>query len=336
MNRTKVTHSLITILILSSQFLMAGCSHNVSAGNRSDLHNKRFAIVAKSAGNENMKIMTDGFRSVIEEHGGKVIVKEPSFATNDQTELISSLISQDVSGISVAVNDPMSLSTILKEARNKGIYISSFDSPANKDDRDIFINQAGADEVGRTLVEAVYDISGGEGQWAILSSTSLAPNQNTWIEKMMSELEKNRKYDDLFLVDVTYGDDEILKSKEKTRKLLERYPDLKVICAPTTKGILAAAEVISETGSEVRLTGLGRPEEMSDYIGPDKTCPYIFFWDSYALGKLTAYAAMALEEGTITGAVGESFNAGELGSFTIKKDKDGGTEVVLGPLVRIN
>ena len=117
---------------------------------------------------------------------------------------------------------------------------------------------------------------------------------------------------------------------------MEKYPDLKVICAPTTKGILAAAEVISETGSEVRLTGLGRPEEMSDYIGPDKTCPSIFFWDSYALGKLTAYAAMALEEGTITGAVGESFNAGELGSFTIKKDKDGGTEVVLGPLVRIN
>ncbi len=296
----------------------------------------KFAFVVKSAGNENMKKMTEGFKSIIEPKGGEVIVKEPSYATNDQTELIGSLISQDVSGISIAVNDPASLAPMLNEAKSKGIFISAFDSPANPEDRHIFVNQVETEQVGKALVEAVYDITGGSGQWAILSTTSLAPNQNAWIDAMKSELEKDRKYDDLELVNVVYGNDDAEKSKSETLKLLEEYPDLKAICSPTTIGILAAAETVSNAGSNVKVTGLGLEDEMSKYIGEDNVCPYIFFWDSVALGKLTAYTAIALEEGKITGASGETFDAGDLGTFTVQDAKNGGTEVILGTLVKID
>ena len=40
-----------------------------------------------------------------------------------------------------------------------------------------------------------------------------------------------------------YGDDEPQKSTDQTQALLSKYPDLKVICAPTTVGIAAAAGV---------------------------------------------------------------------------------------------
>ena len=53
-----------------------------------------------------------------------------------------------------------------------GIKVSSFDSAPNKDSRQVFVNQAGTVAVGQALMDAVLDISGGEGQFAILSATS--------------------------------------------------------------------------------------------------------------------------------------------------------------------
>ena len=50
-----------------------------------------------------------------------------------------------------------------------GIKVCGFDSKVNADSRMTFVNQAGTKEIGQTLMDAVYDITGGEGQWAILS-----------------------------------------------------------------------------------------------------------------------------------------------------------------------
>ena len=313
-------------LILFAIFQLTGCG-KVAYGdtNTGYLSGKTFAIVVKSAGNENLKKMTEGFKEVIEGQGGKVIVKEPSYATNDQTELVSSLISQDVSGISIAVNNPASLEPVLSEAKDRGINIIAFDSPASQKSRDIFVNQVETGQIGRALADAVYDLADGSGQWAILSSTSVAPNQNQWIESIKSEIEGNKKYKDLALVDVAYGNDDLEKSKAEVMRLVKEYPQLKVICAPTTVGILSAAEVLSNTDSGIRLTGLGLPTEMPEYLG--NVCPYMFFWDTKALGRLTAYTAIALENGVITGKAGESFTAGDMGNFTVKESMDGGTEV---------
>ena len=51
---------------------------------------------------------------------------------------------------------------------------------------------------------------------------------------MKSIMEGDEKYSKLELVEVAYGDDEPQKSTDQTAALLQNYPDLKVICAPTT------------------------------------------------------------------------------------------------------
>ncbi len=77
-----------------------------------------------------------------------------------------------------------------------------------------------------------------------LSATSQAANQNAWIDAMKKIMEEDDKYSKLELVEVAYGDDEPQKSTDQTAALLEKYPDLKVICAPTTVGIAAAAKYL--------------------------------------------------------------------------------------------
>mgnify|MGYP003291148647 CR=1 FL=1 len=122
------------------------------------------------------------------------------------------------------------------------------------------------------------------------------------------------------------------KSTDQTAALLQNYPDLKVICAPTTVGIAAAAKYLQDNESACKLTGLGLPSEMQEYTGDDDahSCPYFYLWDMEGLGKLSAYATMALVKGDITGAVDETFTAGDMGEFTITTADDEGTEIVLG------
>ncbi|MFV0465618.1 MAG: rhamnose ABC transporter substrate-binding protein [Lachnospiraceae bacterium] len=297
-----------------------------------------YAIIVKNAGNPYNEKESSGFVEVIEAMGGTAIVKEPASATaEDQIAMINELVSQGVDAIAIAANDTDALQPALQAAMDAGIHVSGLDSATNAASREVFVNQAGVDIIGQTLMDAVLDISGGEGQWAILSATSQATNQNAWIESMKSVM-TGADYAGLELVDVVYGDDEYQKSVDQTTALLQNYPDLKVICAPTTVGIMAAAKVLQDTGSACKLTGLGLPSEMADYIGTDasKSCPYMFLWNPIDIGRLSAYTSIALVKGVITGAEGDVFTAGELGTYTVTLAADGGTEIILGPPFEFN
>lgn len=294
---------------------------------------QKIALVGKSAGNAFFEIAANTFVSTAEAEGATVDVVYPEEATADaQIKVLDNLISQDYDAICLSANDVNALQAKLEEAMDAGIKVSSFDSAPNADSRQVFVNQAGTTAVAQALVDAVYDIAGGEGQWAILSATSQASNQNAWIAAMEDIIAADDKYSSLELVEIAYGDDEAQKSTDQTEALLQNYPDLKVICAPTTVGIAAAAKYLQDNGSSCKLTGLGLPSEMEAYTGADDahSCPYFYLWDMEGLGSLSAYATMALVAGEITGALDETFTAGSLGEYTITTADDGGTEIVLG------
>lgn len=298
---------------------------------------KKIALVGKSAGNAFFEIAAESFVETAEAEGATVDVVYPETATADaQIKVLDNLISQQPDAICIAANDVNALQAKLEEAMDAGIQVSSFDSAPNKDSRQVFVNQAGTVAVGQALIDAVLDITGGEGQWAILSATSQAANQNAWIDAMKTIME-DEKYAGLELVEVAYGDDEPQKSTDQTAALLEKYPDLKVICAPTTVGIAAAAKYLQDNGSACKLTGLGLPSEMIEYTGDDDahSCPYFYLWDMVGLGALSANTTISLINGDITGALDETFTAGDV-EYTITEADDGGTEVVLGEPLQFN
>ena len=240
-----------------------------------------YAFVSKSAGNPFNERQATGFEEAVKDLGGTAIIQHPESATADaQITVIQSLISQGVDSICVAANDENALQAALEEAAAAGIKVCSVDSTVNVASRLTHVNQAGVTEIGQCLMDAVYDITGGEGQWAILSATSQAANQNAWIDSMKEIQAADSKYANLELVEVAYGDDEPQKSTDQTQALLQNYPDLKVICAPTTVGIAAAAKVLQDQGSSVKLTGLGLPSEMWYYVKKKYKLNVDFFAES--------------------------------------------------------
>lgn len=290
---------------------------------------KKFAIIVKNTGNPYNEKEMEGFEKAIKEIGGEVILKAPDQPTAEaQIAMIEELIIQKVDAIAIAGNDPDALQPALEKAMKAGIKVLSLDSAVNADSRMVHVNQADPERIGRVEVQAIAEMIGGEGQIAVLSATSQATNQNTWIEWMKVELEE--EYPNMELVKVAYGDDLRDKSVSEAEALLKTYPDLKGIIAPTTVGIAAAGKVLTDKGllGEVHLTGLGLPSEMAEYI-ESGICEWMYLWNPIDVGYLAGYAANALVEGTITGAEGDTFEAGSLGTKSIITVGDG-TEIMLG------
>lgn len=298
-----------------------------------------YAIVTKSEGNRYNELQAEGYQKVIEESGAKCVVAHPKSTTaKEQVRLIERLIEADVDAITIAANDADALDDVLERAQEAGILITTVDSNVNPKYTSLFINQVDTKTVAETLLDAVLDISGGSGEWAILSASSMAPNQTAWIQAMRDLMKEEDKYKKLDLVEIAYGEDLEQLSKDQTASLLQMYQDLKVICAPTTVGCHAAAEAVAETDTETEcmVTGLGLPSELADYVSEDGPCPYLYIWDSEQVGELAAYATLALMSDELTGTPGQAFTAGELGKFEVQENEDGCAEIVAGSLMRIS
>ncbi len=303
-----------------------------------DLSAQTYAIITKSAGNPYNEREASGFEKVITEAGAKAIVKHPAEITAEaQISLVNELVAQNVAGIAIAGNDADALQTALNAAMTAGIKVVSLDSSVNPQSRMTHINQAGVKEVAQALADAVHDLTGGEGEWAILSATAIATNQNAWINAL-AEIMKDEKYAKLTLVETAYGDDIYQTSVDETQALLQNYPNLKLIMAPTTVGIAAASKVITdnELQGKVIVTGLGLPSEMAEFMGENPASPYMFLWNPIDVGAVAAYTLLEMVNGTLTGALGESFTASNGLTYTVTDAGDGGTEIIIGPPFRFD
>jgi len=312
----------IAALAVSVALVATGCASTGGddSGEGSGDANLAITFLPKNLGNAYFDTSNAGGKEAIEEFGGTYAEVGPATGSPDgQVSYINTLTQQGVGGIAISANDPTALCDAINEARDAGIKIVTFDADTSPDCRDLFINQAEAAGIAKIQVDLIAEQIGDAGKVAILSATANATNQNAWIDLMKEDLAAN--HPDIELVDVVYGDDDDQTSFDKTAALLQTYPDLKGIISPTTVGISAAARYLQTSAfkGQVQLTGLGTPNQMRDFVN-DGTVTAFALWNPADLGYLAAYAAKALIEGDITGAEGDTFDAGKLGSYTVGAD----------------
>lgn len=280
------------------------------------------AFLPKQVNNPYFTTADNGGKKAVEALGStyKEVGTSSGTDTSGQVSYVNTLTQQQADAIAVSAQDPGALCTALKQAMKNGVSVVTYDSDTKADCKQVFVSQASAEDLGRTQVQQIAKQIGGKGEIAILSAAQTATNQNTWIDFMKDELKKP-EYKDIKLVQTAYGDDDAQKSFQQTQGLLQEHPKLKGIISPTTVGIKAAAQYLSGSKykGKVKLTGLGTPNDMRAYV-KNGTVEAFELWDPAKLGALAAHTAVALESGQITGKEGETFKAGDLGSFTIGKD----------------
>lgn len=275
-------------------------------------------------------VAKSGAEEAQREIGGKVIQEAPSRATGDaQIEFINNLVSERVDVIAIAGNDPNAVAPALKRAQQQGVRVVSYDSDVAKSARGIFVNQVNFDSVAQQMLESMGNLIGYQGEFAILSSTATATNQNTWIASMKKALASDPKFARMKLVQVAYGEESEQVNQQQALALVQAFPNLKGIIIPAGIGLPAAARALEQAGllKKIKLTGLAPASLMKKYI-LDGSAQDIW-WNVQDLGYLTYYAAQAYAQGKITGKKGETFAAGRLGNYTVGDDG----QVILGPAV---
>lgn len=297
-----------------------------------------YALVTKEESNLYMQNMEEGFEEACEEIGVTAACYGPSdYSAQAQIEIIEKLIESNVEVIAIAANDADALQDSLKKAMDQGIIVLSLDSAVNKDSRMLHIQPADPEKIGRVLIQAAASMIGGSGTIGIITTTGYATNQNLWIEWLKQEIEDNpEKYQDIVLLPEAYGNDDEETTVAQTLYLLEEYPELDIIVTPSVVSMVAVGNTLRDQNSDVLFTGLGLPSAIADFIEVDKSCPWFYLWNPIDLGYLAAYSAHALNNGDITGELGDRFSAGTLGYRIVSQSGDGGTEVFLGDPVKFD
>lgn len=281
----------------------------------------RIGLVVKALGIGFFEAANKGAQEAAKELGGvEVIYTGPTTPTAEgQIEVINSLISQKVNAIAISANDPDAVVPILKKAQERGIKVVSWDSGVAPAGRQIHLNPSSNALIGEMNIKLAADAlkaSGAEkGDFAILSATPTSTNQNTWIEEMKKVLPN---YAQLTLAATVYGDDLADKSYRETQGLLKTYPDLKVIVAPTSVGIVAAAQAVEDAGKvgKIYVTGLGLPSELAGHVKAGAVKSFAI-WNPIDLG----YAATTIAYNLVKGkATDKEAAMGRIGTAKLEAD----------------
>ena len=284
---------------------------------------KRIALVVKALGIGFFEAAAKGAEEAAKELGDvEIIYTGPTDTTAEgQIEVINSLIAQKVDAIAVSANDTDALVPTLKKAMDRGITVISWDSGVAKDGRLMHLNPSSSALIGNTIVKLAADHLPEGGDVAILSATTTSTNQNVWIEEAKKVLPN---YPGINIVATVYGDDLADKSYRETQGLLQTYPDLKAIIAPTSVGIVAAAQAVTDAGKigSVNVTGLGLPSEMAGHVKSGASKSFAI-WNPIDLGYAATMIAYNLSNGSAKAEAGAEIPMGRMGTVKLDDNKEG-------------
>jgi rhamnose transport system permease protein len=137
---------------------------------------------------------------------------------------------------------------------------------------------------------------GGKGEFAIITASLSAANQNEWIKYINQRLAE--KYPEIKLVAIQPSEGDRDKAFAETQNVLKVYPNVKLIMGIAAPAVPGIAEAVKQSGrKDVKVTGLSLPNMCKQYI-KEGIIDSIVLWNTVDLGYLTVYTANALGNGT--------------------------------------
>ena len=279
------------------------------------------AVMPKAKGDPYFISCKAGAEEAAKELGVDLIWDGPTgLDAAKQNEVIEGWITRGVDAIGVSVENAPGISTVLRKARARGIKVVTFDADAAPDARDYFVNQATPEGIGNTLIDEGARLLGDKGDFAIITGTLSAANQNAWMDFMKKRVAE--KHPQLKLVTIRPSDDDRDKAFTEAQTIMKVYPNVKLIIAISAPAVPGAGEAVQQSGrKDVKVIGLSLPNLCKRYVHDD-VVQAVVLWNTKDLGYLTVFTAAKLLQGPLGT---DSFQAGRLGKIEIR-----GTQVILG------
>jgi rhamnose transport system substrate-binding protein len=283
------------VLGLGTMLGLTGCASKEPAGAAS--RPVRIAFVPKVAGIPYFEAMNTGGQAAAKQLGIEWTSTGP--ATVDpaaQVSILRNLIDQQVDVIAIAPNDPKAVAPVIRDARAKGVHVITSDTDAPGTERELFVNQATPDGIGRALTDALMTKMGGTGKYAIVSCGETAANLNAWIAVQRSYTAT--RYPGAQLVETVYAGEDKDNATTLAKELMARHPDLTGLVGECTTSAPGVAEAVSdlEKVGQVFTVGVGTPQAIKPYL-LNGSASLSVLWNVESLGYLTAWAGKQIAEG---------------------------------------
>ena len=292
-------------------------------GGAASAEEMRIALVVKALGIGFFEAAAKGAEEAAAELGGvEIIYTGPTDTTAEgQIEVINALIAQKVDAIAISANDQDALVPALKKAMDRGITVISWDSGVAPAGRQMHLNPSSNPLIGNMIIKLAADHLPEGGDVAVLSASATATNQNIWIDEMNMV---TGNYPGINVVATVYGDDLADKSYREAQGLMASYPDLKAIIAPTTVGIVAAAQAVTDAGKigDINVTGLALPSEMAGHIDSGASKSFAI-WNPIDLGYAATMIAYNLATDKAVAEAGKSIPMGRMGDVMLDDERAG-------------
>ncbi len=321
--------AILSVVILVSAVIVAGTNWMSLRSLREDLknpagrqngatapaHKPLIALMPKAKGDPYFVSCKQGADEAAKELGVELLWDGPTdLDPAKQNEVVEAWITKGVDVIAVSVENKVGISTVLRKAKEKGIKVITWDADAEKDARDAFINQATPQGIGYTLTDEAARILNNKGDFAIITASLSAANQNEWIKYIKERLAQ--KYPDMKLVAIQPSEGDRDRAFAETQTVLKVYPNVKVIMAIAAPAVPGAAEAVQQSGrKDVKVTGLSLPNMNKPYVKAG-VVESVVLWNTIDLGYLTVYAANALSTGQLKRS-DKAINAGRLGEIEV-------------------
>jgi len=282
------------------------------------------AMMPKTKGNAYFIACQKGAEEAARELGVDFVWDGPASADADpaaQNKIVENWITRKVDVIAVAVENEVGLSTALRKAQDAGIKVVTWDADAERNARSFFCNQATPDGIGDTMMDLAAKSMKNSGKFVIISGSQTAANLNKWRDRILL---RAKDYPNITCAEVVYCDDNQSIATDLGKRMLNKYPDLKLILANCSPAVPGGAEAVKQSGrKDVKVIGLGLPNENKKYVHEGIT-EAVVLWKTADLGYLTVHAAKAVAEGKLKPG-DNTFTAGRLGTLKVE-----GTDIILG------
>ena len=297
----------------------SGKSSNAVTGPGTNGRKPVIALMPKAKGDPYFVSCKQGADEAAKELGVELLWDGPTdLDPAKQNEVVEAWITRGVDVIAVSVENKVGISSVLRKAREKGIKVITWDADAERDARDFLINQATPQGIGYTLTDEAARILNNKGEFAIITASLSAANQNEWIKFIKERLAQ--KYPDLKLVTIQPSEGDRDRAFSETQTVLKVYPNVKLVMAIAAPAVPGAAEAVQQSGrKDVKVTGLSLPNMNKPYVHAG-VVESIVLWNTVDLGYLTVYAANALITGQLKRSDKE-LQAGRLAKIEVADDE---------------
>lgn len=251
-------------LKFASCMLAVSMMASLSACGEKDDSSKQIRIIGKTQKSVYWEVVKAGALSAGEELGYNVeyVAPEDESDIDGQISLINKAAEDKVDGIVIAPINADDMNNAMQNAQESGVAVITIDSKSSLDDM-VYIgtDNYAAGKIEGTKASEMLTKSKKVAIIALNEESTLAVRWHGFEDAVASD-------SGIKIVETTYCNSDKETARQQASELIDKYPDLEMICGVNQTTTLAICETIEEKGlgGKIKVVGYDASEAEVEYI----------------------------------------------------------------------